>query len=101
MPTLLDSLINKLLAIPGIEEKRSRWQESDALWYQGKEVLHFDHPNLIDLRLGRRAIRVYREEQLKDSRVTIRGQSDWVNVRVVSPEDVEFVVRLVRDILVE
>lgn len=61
----------------------------------------FDDANLVDLRLGRKAIRTHRDDELKDPRVTIRGQSDWVNIRVASSEDVEFVVRLVRDILVE
>ena len=55
----------------------------------------------VDLRLGRRAIRAHREAKLNDRRVTLREQSDWVNVRLASPEDVDFIVGLVRDILVE
>jgi hypothetical protein len=101
MTTLADSLVNKLLAISGVEEGRSRWPDSEALLYRGKEVLHFDQPDLVDLRLGRRAIRAHREVELNDRRVTLRGQSDWVNVRLTSPEDVEFIFGLFRDILVE
>lgn len=101
MTTFGDMLVNKLLVIPGLEERRSRWQDSDGLWYRGKEVLHFDRPDLVDLRLGRRAIRAHGEGDLKDARVTIRGQSDWVNVELASSKDVEFVVELVKDILVD
>ena len=101
MTTLGDSLISKLLAIPGVEERRSRWQDSDAIWYRSQEVLHFDQPDLVDLRLGRRAIRAHRKAGLNDPRVTLRGQSDWINFRLTSPEDVEFIVGLVTDILAQ
>ncbi len=95
-----DTLTNNLLALPGLEERASGWQDSDALWYRGREVLHFDGPDLVDLRLGRQAIRAKRETQLSDPRVILRGTSDWVNVRLTSPEDVDFIVGLVRDILI-
>ncbi|MBW3589965.1 MAG: DUF5519 family protein [Actinobacteria bacterium] len=93
--------MNRLIAIPGIEERRSRWQDSEAFCYRGKEVLHFDDANIVDLRLGRKTIKAHQDDELNDPRVTVRGQSDWVNIRVASSEDVEFVVGLVRDILVE
>jgi len=99
MQEIQDVLINNLLDLPGMEERRSRWQESDALWYRGKEILHFDQTDLVDLRLGRKAIRTYRETHLDDPRVRLRGQSDWVNVRLTSAEDADFIVGLVRDIL--
>jgi hypothetical protein len=97
---LQDTLTNNLLALPGLEERRSGWQDSEALWYRGKEVLHFDSPDFVDLRLGRQAIRAKRETQLSDTRVILRGTSDWINVRLISPEDVDFIVGLVRDILI-
>jgi hypothetical protein len=99
MTTLQDALLNRLLTIPGMEERGSKWQDSDALRYRGKEIIHFDQPNLVDLRLGRRAIQEHRGVELKDDRVKIRGQSDWVNVRLEVPEDVEFVIGLVRNFL--
>lgn len=49
---LSDALVNRLLAIPGVEERRSRWQDSGGLSYRGKEFLHFDRADLVDIRLG-------------------------------------------------
>lgn len=101
MPSGRDALINNLLALPGMEGGKSRWQEEEAVWYRGKEILHFDQPDLVDLRLGRKAIKAYREARLDDPRVKLRGQSDWINVQLESPEDVDFIVELVTDILID
>lgn len=97
---LADELINRLLSIPAIEERRSRFQDSDALWHVGKEFLHFDTSDLVDLRLGRRTIRANREGKLKDHRIVTRDrESDWVNIRLSAQEDIEFIVELVRELL--
>lgn len=98
---LSDELVSRLLSIPGIEERKSRFQDSDALWYAGKEFLHFDRSDLVDLRLGRRVIRAHRESSLKDKRISTRDQSDWLNVRISTPEDVELIVELVSALLLK
>lgn len=46
-------------------------------------------------------IRAHRESSLKDKRISTRDQSDWLNVRISTPEDVELIVELVSALLLK
>ena len=68
----------------------------NAYWCNGKEIAHFDGPNVLDLRLTRSVIRELRPELHRDARVRLRtAGSDWIEVRVAaSDDDVDFVLGL-------
>jgi len=77
-----------LRAVPGLVEGESRWG-GPAFHAGGREVVHF-HPGLVEIRLGRKAIR----EALEDERLFARAPgSDWI---VVPEGEVELVVALAR-----
>lgn len=88
-------LTARVLGIDGIVESPSAFGEGDAFWCNGKEIAHFDSEDVIDLRLTKAVIRELRSALREDVRVELRkGSSNWVEVRVASDDDVDFVVEL-------
>lgn len=88
-----DSIVSRLLALPGVEERRSRFADKPALFFGGREFFHLDEPGLADVRLGRKTIRSRIDDLRSDRRIELRtGSSDWIHVRFRSGDDVESVV---------
>ena len=96
MPSRRQRLEARLRAVPDIERAASAFGEADAYWVNGTEILHFDAPDVIDVRLTRAEIRARRAELRADGRVQLRRSSsaDWIEVRFARAEDVDFVVHL-------
>jgi hypothetical protein len=92
-----DRLVEKALTLAGVVEHRSRFADVPALRIGNRELLHFDQPGLVDLRLTRKLIRVNRELLASHSSTRFRVESsDWVNFELESDSDVEFVVSMLR-----
>jgi hypothetical protein len=84
-----------LRSIDGLVESPSMFDTDDAFWCNGKEVVHFDGPDVVDIRLTKAVIREHRPQLRSDPRVELRkGASDWARVRVASAGDVAFAVEL-------
>lgn len=69
-----------------------------ALWVGKREVAHLDGDQTLDVRLTKNVIASRRPALRSDDRVVLRsGSSDWLEVRIETPLDVEFAVSLVKD----
>ncbi len=69
-----------------------------ALWVGKREVAHFDREHTLDVRLTKSVIRRRREELKGADRVSLRnGQSDWLEITVEAPEDLEWATGIVLD----
>lgn len=89
-------IVNQLLAHAGVEERKSRFAEREALFFRGAEIFHLEEPGLADVRLGRRTIRSRKEEFSSDPRIELRpNSSEWVQIRFARREDAALVVQLV------
>lgn len=93
--TLKLELGNRILALQGVELRRSRFSEGEAFYVGGRELAHFHSGNELDLRLTRREIRARRAELEADRRITLRGSSDWLEVRFPRLADLDDVLALV------
>jgi Luciferase len=96
VPSFRERLEARLQALPDVQRSASAFGDEDAYWVNGKEVLHFDAPDVVDVRLTRAEIRIRRQELREDSRVQLRRSSsaDWIEVRFATAADVDFVVQL-------
>lgn len=90
-----DWIVSRLLAHEGVEERKSKFADRAALFFEGKEFFHLDEPGLADVRLGRRAVRSMIDELRSDPHVELRGgTSDWIQVHFASRKDAERVLEL-------
>ena len=81
--------------IDGLVESPSAFVQDEAFWCNGKEIAHFVAADVVDLRLTKAVIRDLRTALREDGRVALRkGSSDWLEVRVASEDDADFVVEL-------
>ncbi len=96
VPSFRERLEARLQTLPDVQRSASAFGAEDAYWVNGKEVLHFDAPDVVDVRLTRAEIRMRRQELRDDSRVQLRRSSsaDWIEVRFATAADVDFVVQL-------
>jgi hypothetical protein len=88
-------LAARLQGVNGIVESPSMFGPGNAFWCNGKEVTHFDGPDVVDLRLTRSVIRELRPVLRNDRRVELRKSgSDWIEVHVSTSDDLAFVAEL-------
>ncbi len=82
-------MIERLRALPQLEEGPSQWTGATAFWLDGREIVHF-HSGEVEVRLTRKLI-----GRLDDPRVARRTRtSDWVIVPAGEPD---LVVELTRE----
>jgi hypothetical protein len=94
-PAVERLLRERLAALPGLEEGTTRFGNgSGAAWrVGGREVAHLHAPDRIDVRVPRGDQR----DLYDDPRASFRPRtSDWVELTVEAPEDVDLVCALVR-----
>ena len=72
---LRDELTDQITALPGVEQRKSRFSKRPAFVVGRREVAHFHSVNEIDIRLTRARIRALDDD---DARVRKRGSSEWV-----------------------
>jgi hypothetical protein len=83
------ALTRRLLALPGVEQRPSRWGADPAFWAGGRELVHC-HRGEVEVRVTRRRM----QEALNQPGVVRRTRtSDWVQVAAA---DHDLVVRLTR-----
>ena len=91
-----EELIERLVAL-GATISEGAFAPVPAVWVGRREVAHFDARRLLDIRLTRTVIRQRRAELGSDDRVIFRaGTSDWLEIRLSGPDDLEFALDLVR-----
>ncbi len=80
--------------IAGVVEHPSQFSPLPALWVDGREVAHVPSGH-VDVRLTHDVIRERRSSLREDPRV-LQIRRDWVLIRLQHPEDVAFVVELLK-----
>ena len=86
----------KILALPGVERRESRWGHMTAYWIGTREFVHFHGKGRLDIRVVRSALKNMPEIRL-DPRVTLRPRaSDWIEFRLREPSAVDDAFELVR-----
>jgi hypothetical protein len=86
----------KILSMPGVERKKSRWGHMTAYWIGRREFAHLHGEDRLDIRVGRSALKHMPELRL-DRRVMLRPQaSDWIEFRLREQGDLGDAFRLVR-----
>lgn len=78
----IDALRQRLVAVPGIEERPSRWGADPAFWIAGREFVHC-HGDQVEVRVTRSLM----AEALRDPRVVRRTRtSDWVQIPIAATD---------------
>jgi hypothetical protein len=78
----IEALRQRLLAIPGVDEKPSHWGADPAFWIAGREFVHC-HGDQAEVRVTRSLM----TDALSDPRVIRRTRtSDWVQVPIGATE---------------
>ncbi len=91
-----DQLLERLGRIDGAIIAEGAFAPGPALWVGKREIAHFDDEHTLDVRLTRNVISTRRSTLRVDNRVVLRpGTSDWLEVKIESPVDVEFAISLV------
>jgi hypothetical protein len=86
----------KILSLPGVEKKESRWGHMTAYWIGKREFVHFHGEDRLDIRVVRSALKDMPEIRL-DRRVMLRPRaSDWIEFRLREQSDVNDAFRLVK-----
>jgi hypothetical protein len=95
---LREQLEAQLEAIEGVDVGESVFGVGHGYWVNGKEIAHFDADDVIDVRLTRIEIGSRRAILRADPRVQLRtsASSDWLEIRLRSPDDVSFAADLAR-----
>ena len=86
----------RILSLTGVEGRKSRWGHGAAYWIGSREFTHFHREDLLDIRVGREALRALPGIRL-DPRVVFRIQaSDWIQFRLEKLSDVDDAFELVK-----
>lgn len=91
--SLIESLIFALRALPGVEQKPSRFGKAGRLawWINGREFAHLHADDLLDLRLPAQVQRRLRNHPGAHFR---SARSEWLEFEFHSEEEVVELVRL-------
>lgn len=96
--TVREVLVERLHALPGVTQGRSRNGHGSSFFTGGREIAHFHGERRMDVRLTKSEIQRRKDEGTLDPRMTARGPSaEWVEVRLGNAGDVPFAVELVED----
>jgi hypothetical protein len=78
----IDALRQRLLAVPGVKERPSRWGADPAFWIAGREFAH-----CLGEQVEVRVTRSLMAEALSDPRVIRRTRtSDWVQIPIAATD---------------
>ncbi len=90
-------LDSKILSLPRVEKRRSRWMDTDAYFIGGREFVHFHRNDEVDVRLTSGFQRKYASEIRNDPRVRFRrNPSQWLAIDYRTREDVDYAFRIVK-----
>lgn len=95
---MMEELFGRLRDLDGAVISEGAFSPGLAVWVGSREVAHGDDDRTLDVRLTKQVLRNRRSGLQRDPRIVFRStSSDWLEVRVESPADLEFAVSLVRD----
>jgi hypothetical protein len=95
---MMEQVFGRLADLDGAVISAGAFSPGPAVWVGRREVAHGEDDRTLDVRLTKKVIRGRRSGLQGDPRIAFRSSSsDWLEVRVQSPADVEFAVSLVRD----
>ncbi len=90
-------LDSKILSLPGVEKRRSRWMDTDAYFIGEREFVHFHRNDEVDVRLTSGFQRKYAIEIRNNPRVRFRrNPSQWVAIDYRTREDVDYAFRIMK-----
>lgn len=90
-------LTGRILRLPGVELRPSRFTGDEAFFAGRREIAHFHGERTIDIRLTRARIRALKDDLEADRRVTLRGSSDWCELTFARKKDLDRAVELVKE----
>ena len=94
--SLREELERWIAAVPGVERQVSRYGHGPSFALGGRELVHFHGESRMDVRLTREEIRQRKLDEALDPRLITRGPgSEWVEIRVLCPEDLAFALSIV------
>ena len=85
------ALRDRIAAIAGMIESPSMFKDDVAYWVDGTEIVHFESPTAVDIRLTKAEIRALGNTPLVRRRST---GSDWIVVDVSTAEGADLAVEL-------
>jgi hypothetical protein len=94
MPTVLQSLRKRLLALDDVLPGGAVFGGREGFWIDGTLVAELVDGERIKLRLTKALIRELRDELDGDPRVQWRKTSDWITVRFVRSADAAWIAEL-------
>ncbi len=90
-------LNSKILALAGVESRKSKWGTQAAYSVDGREFVHFHDRREIDIRLTGRFQKLGRSKLKQDSRIGFReGNSEWITFSFSTQGDVEVAFQLIK-----
>jgi len=96
--TVRKDLEKRIIELPGVEQRPSRYGHGASYFTGGREIAHFHGETRMDVRLTKEEIRLRKEEGTLDPRIRTRGPSaEWAEVHVETESDIPFAVGLVED----
>jgi hypothetical protein len=96
---LRSDLTGRILALAGVELRKSRFRDAEAFFLGRREFAHFHGEEALDIRLTRSRIRAKAKELESDPRAALRGGSDWLAFRFASEADADRALELVAEAL--
>jgi hypothetical protein len=93
-PNLKIELAARILDIPDLQSKKSRYSSEEAIFLGNREVGHFHSQDEIDIRLTRTKIKKMGLANSKDPRLLVRPSSDWIAVKFTNEIDLKYIVDL-------
>ncbi len=97
---LSERLDARILTLPTVQRKKSRWIQRDAYYIGNREFVHFHGTKKIDIRLTMRFQKKHANQLKGHHRVNFRRRpSEWIEVGFSSRKDIEFVFRIVKLVL--
>ena len=94
-----EQLLEMLLGIEGVEERKSRFSDNPALFVLDREIAHLEGDGVVDIRLTAPLIRSRRGEFRQNPSVTLRASSsaDWLELQVRNAGDERLCLELVTE----
>lgn len=90
--------MERLSRLDGVVISEGAFAPGPAIWVGQREIAHFDGDQTLDVRLTKNVIRTRRSALRVDDRVGLRpGTSDWLEIRIDTPQAFEFAISLVKD----
>lgn len=91
---LRKELSARILELPDVKERKSKFAAAPAFFRGKKEFAHFHGPREIDLRVTKAKIRSLGLLKCEDARIAIENRSgDWIQFRFEGPEDLDECLR--------